>query len=127
MIKHEETCPDFASISLKDFSSLRLEMLEIDKPCGFIDSQQLESEARNFAQDGGAYEIDSRNRASASKQAHAHVAFTHTWPCSQTGTRAEMIKHEETCPDIELDCASPGCFIRSRESSLLTTDWSEST
>ena len=32
--------------------------------------------------------------------------------CSRTGTRAELVKHEETCPEIEIDCGSPGCLIR---------------
>ncbi|KAJ1468361.1 hypothetical protein T484DRAFT_1855535 [Baffinella frigidus] len=42
----------------------------------------------------------------------------HGGGCNLTGTREEMIKHQETCPDIKVACGSPGCVTRCKRSAM---------
>ncbi|KAJ1494448.1 hypothetical protein T484DRAFT_1765519 [Baffinella frigidus] len=43
---------------------------------------------------------------------------THGGGCKLTGTREEMIKHQENCPDIEIACDSPGCTTTCKRSAM---------
>ncbi|KAJ1494452.1 hypothetical protein T484DRAFT_1877599 [Baffinella frigidus] len=45
---------------------------------------------------------------------------THGGGCKLTGTREEMLKHQETCPDIKIACDSPGCTTTCKRSAMQT-------
>jgi len=43
---------------------------------------------------------------------------SHGGGCKLTGTREEMLKHQETCPDIKIACDSPGCTTTCKRSAM---------
>jgi len=43
---------------------------------------------------------------------------THGGGCKLTGTREEMIKHQETCPEVKVKCGSPGCTTTCKRSAM---------